>query len=139
VAGVVERAGQRRRDASQPRRDAGQDRPGGRPAGMSDPRCSFESRSKKLDTVTNICSNECVRVCSRAPRLLDRPGEAWGSAAPGRPPKEESMSELSRRGEREIALSEPAGRGGAWTEERGTSDEGRRRPEAPLRRAGGSA
>ena len=30
---------------------------------------------------------------------------------------------------------EPKGRGVAWTEERGTSDEGRRRPEAPRRRA----
>jgi len=30
---------------------------------------------------------------------------------------------------------EPKGRGGAWTEERGTSDEGRRRLEAPRRRA----
>jgi phosphatidylinositol alpha 1,6-mannosyltransferase len=35
--------------------------------------------------------------------------------------------------------SEPTGRGAAWTEERGTSDEGRRRLEAPQRRAGGRA
>ena len=33
-------------------------------------------------------------------------------------------------------MSEPEGRGAAWTEERGTSDEGRRRPKAPRRRAG---
>jgi NADPH-dependent glutamate synthase beta subunit-like oxidoreductase len=33
-------------------------------------------------------------------------------------------------------MSEPEGRGVAWTEERGTSDEGRRRPKAPRRRAG---
>src|SRR5262249_8967471 len=33
--------------------------------------------------------------------------------------------------------SEPEGRGAAWTEERGTSDEGRRRLKAPRRRAGG--
>ncbi len=32
-------------------------------------------------------------------------------------------------------MSEPKGRGVAWTEERGTSDEGRRRLEAPRRRA----
>jgi ABC-type sugar transport system ATPase subunit/ribose/xylose/arabinose/galactoside ABC-type transport system permease subunit len=32
--------------------------------------------------------------------------------------------------------SEPAGRGAAWTEERGTSDEGRRRLQAPRRLAG---
>jgi DNA-binding NarL/FixJ family response regulator len=32
-------------------------------------------------------------------------------------------------------MSEPEGRGGAWTEERGTSDEGRQRLEAPRRRA----
>jgi Nitronate monooxygenase len=32
-------------------------------------------------------------------------------------------------------VSEPKGRGAAWTEERGTSDEGRRRLEAPRRRA----
>ena len=32
-------------------------------------------------------------------------------------------------------MSEPEGRGAAWTEERGTSDEGRRRPKAPRRRA----
>ena len=34
-------------------------------------------------------------------------------------------------------MSEPKGRGAAWTEERGTSDEGRRRLEAPRRRASG--
>src|SRR5712691_3187018 len=33
-------------------------------------------------------------------------------------------------------MSEPQGRGVAWTEERGTSDEGRRRLKAPRRRAG---
>ncbi len=32
-------------------------------------------------------------------------------------------------------MSEPKGRGAAWTEERGTSDEGRRRLKAPRRRA----
>src|SRR5580693_5889932 len=32
-------------------------------------------------------------------------------------------------------MSEPEGRGAAWTEERGTSDEGRRHLEAPRRRA----
>src|SRR5271166_876787 len=32
-------------------------------------------------------------------------------------------------------MSEPTGRGAAWTEERGTSDEGRQRLEAPRRRA----
>jgi cyclic pyranopterin phosphate synthase len=32
-------------------------------------------------------------------------------------------------------MSEPEGRDGAWTDERGTSEEGRRRPEAPRRRA----
>jgi hypothetical protein len=31
-------------------------------------------------------------------------------------------------------VSEPVGRGAAWTEERGTSEEGRRRLEAPRRR-----
>jgi methylmalonyl-CoA mutase cobalamin-binding domain/chain len=36
-------------------------------------------------------------------------------------------------------MSEPKGRGAAWTEERGTSDEGRRRLEAPRRRAGDTA
>jgi len=35
--------------------------------------------------------------------------------------------------------SEPEGRGAAWTEERGTSDEGRRRRAAPRRRAGNTA
>jgi (2R)-ethylmalonyl-CoA mutase len=34
-------------------------------------------------------------------------------------------------------VSEPKGRGAAWTEEQGTSDEGRRRLEAPRRRANG--
>jgi hypothetical protein len=33
-------------------------------------------------------------------------------------------------------MSEPEGRGAAWTEERGTSEEGRRRPRAPRSRAG---
>ncbi|HEY4852179.1 MAG TPA: hypothetical protein VII22_15430, partial [Streptosporangiaceae bacterium] len=61
-------------------------------------------------------------------------------------------------GERKTSMSEPKGRGGAWTEERGTSDEGRRRlksapeasgeqstsdeegrPKAPRRRAGDTA
>ena len=32
-------------------------------------------------------------------------------------------------------MTEPEGRGAAWTEERGTSDEGRRHLEAPRRRA----
>jgi tRNA 2-thiouridine synthesizing protein A len=36
-------------------------------------------------------------------------------------------------------MSEPQGRGVAWTEERGTSDEGRRRLKAPRRRAGSRA
>ncbi len=36
-------------------------------------------------------------------------------------------------------MSEPQGRGVAWTEERGTSDEGRRRLKAPRRRAGNTA
>ena len=36
-------------------------------------------------------------------------------------------------------MSEPEGRGGAWTEERGTSDEGRRRLKAPRGRAEKSA
>jgi quercetin dioxygenase-like cupin family protein len=36
-------------------------------------------------------------------------------------------------------MSEPEGRGAAWTEERGTSDEGRRRLKAPRRRAGNTA
>ncbi len=38
-----------------------------------------------------------------------------------------------------MAVSEPEGRGAAWTEERGTSDEGRRRQQAPRRRAGDTA
>src|SRR5271169_5364643 len=36
-------------------------------------------------------------------------------------------------------MSEPTGRGAAWTEERGTSDEGRQRLEAPRRRAESTA
>src|ERR1035438_3334007 len=36
-------------------------------------------------------------------------------------------------------MSEPKGRGAAWTDERGTSEEGRRRLEAPRRRAGNRA
>jgi len=36
-------------------------------------------------------------------------------------------------------LTEPKGRGAAWTEERGTSDEGRQRLEAPRRRAESTA
>ena len=35
-----------------------------------------------------------------------------------------------------VAPSEPEGRGAAWTEERGTSDEGRRGHQAPRRLAG---
>ncbi len=35
-----------------------------------------------------------------------------------------------------MAVSEPEGRGAAWTQERGTSDEGRRCLKAPRRRAG---
>jgi alkylation response protein AidB-like acyl-CoA dehydrogenase len=40
---------------------------------------------------------------------------------------------------RELPRSSPKGRGADWTEERGTSDEGRRRPQAPRRREGNSA
>jgi hypothetical protein len=36
-------------------------------------------------------------------------------------------------------MSEPEGRGADWTEERGMSDEGRRRQQAPLMRAGDTA
>jgi hypothetical protein len=36
-------------------------------------------------------------------------------------------------------MSELEGRGAAWTEERGTSDEGRRCLKAPRKRAGDSA
>ena len=36
-------------------------------------------------------------------------------------------------------MSEPEGRGAAWTDERGTSEEGRRRLKAPRRRAGDTA
>src|ERR1035438_5845812 len=36
-------------------------------------------------------------------------------------------------------MSEPKGRGAAWTDERETSEEGRRRLEAPRRRAGNRA
>jgi len=36
-------------------------------------------------------------------------------------------------------VSEPEGRGAAWTEERGTSDEERRRLKAPRKRAGYTA
>src|SRR6266851_3631903 len=51
------------------------------------------------------------------------------------------------RGDRPLAaqvpgqpvMTEPKGRGVAWTEERGTSDEGRRRHKAPRRRAGATA
>src|SRR5713226_3361950 len=49
------------------------------------------------------------------------------------------MSEPEGRGAawtEEQHMSEPKGRGVAWTEERGTSDEGRRRLQAPRRRAG---
>jgi hypothetical protein len=49
------------------------------------------------------------------------------------------MSEPKGRGAawtEEYVTSEPEGRGAAWTEERGTSDEGRRRLKAARRRAG---
>ena len=36
-------------------------------------------------------------------------------------------------------MSELKGRGAAWTEERGTSDEGRRRLKAPRKRAGSTS
>ena len=36
-------------------------------------------------------------------------------------------------------MSEREGRGAAWTEERGTSDEGRLRLKAPRKRAGDTA
>jgi len=36
----------------------------------------------------------------------------------------------------EQCMSEPEGRGAAWTEERGTSDEGRRRLQAPRQASG---
>ena len=49
------------------------------------------------------------------------------------------MSEPEGRGAawtEERGVSEPPGRGAAWTEERGTSDEGRRRLKAPRRASG---
>ena len=46
------------------------------------------------------------------------------------------MSELKGRATARPAPREPKGRGAAWTEERGTSDEGRRDLKAPRRRAG---
>jgi simple sugar transport system permease protein len=50
------------------------------------------------------------------------------------------MSEPESRGTARMENpSEPKGRDVAWTEERGTSDEGRRRLEAPRRRAGDTA
>jgi hypothetical protein len=55
-------------------------------------------------------------------------GYERGKAAP------QSAPEASGR-----HMSELEGRGVAWTEERGTSDEGRRRLEAAWRRAGDGA
>jgi hypothetical protein len=49
------------------------------------------------------------------------------------------MSEPEGRGAawtEEQSVSEPEGRGAAWTEERGTIDEGKRRPKAPRRASG---
>ena len=74
-------------------------------------------------------------------RVPDRPGRPPGGAAgrglasargadPGRGPGP------ARRRVHPGAISELEGRGAAWTEERGTSDEGRRRAKAPRRRAG---
>jgi hypothetical protein len=47
------------------------------------------------------------------------------------------VSELEGRG---VAWTDgPMRRGADWTEERGTSDEGRLRPKAPRKRVGGTA
>jgi L-threonate 2-dehydrogenase len=51
----------------------------------------------------------------------------------------DQLSGESDLGRGESAVREPEGRGVAWTEERGTSDEGRRRLKAPQRRAGDTA
>src|SRR3984893_8682043 len=76
-------------------------------------------------------------VCARAwttSRLLvngSRPAVTRSGAAKGsRPPHWPAI------GCNTGGMSEPEGRGAAWTEERGTSDEGRRRLKVPRRRAG---
>src|ERR1700730_7021210 len=59
----------------------------------------------------------------------------WRAAGGGWPPPLSYSGEFRRSGQ--AAVSEPEGRGAAWTEERGTSDEGRRRSEGGMgRRAG---
>ncbi len=75
------------------------------------------------------------------------PGGAWVSVLDGEavPGGETSLAALLGRfpvailGRAGDYLSEPEGRGVAWTKERGTSDEGRRRLQAPRRRAGNTA
>src|ERR1700730_6783565 len=67
----------------------------------------------------------------------DRVRPAGGRhARRGRPRRRHRRATGIRGARRDADVSEPEGRGGAWTEERGTSDEGRRRPQAPRRRAG---
>src|SRR5579859_2062168 len=62
------------------------------------------------------------------------PGVRGCQAQPGEGASVTSAARSAPDGRR--AKSEPQGRGAAWTEERGTSDEGRRRLEAPRRGAG---
>ena len=69
---------------------------------------------------------------ARAGRRPAVPRRRRRGSGPGRP----LGPAAARRGEGTRLMIEPKGRGAAWTEERGTSDEGRRRQKAP---GGGSS
>jgi ABC-2 type transport system ATP-binding protein len=68
-------------------------------------------------------------------RVLDGQAPDPVSVAVHEPTLDDVFLTLTQGG----SMSEPKGRGAAWTEERGTSDEGRRRLRAPRRRTGDTA
>ncbi len=78
----------------------------------------------------------------RPPQLRAAPrGRGQQPDRAGRPPAaaDDELAGRAHRPGRGRMMIEPKGRGAAWTEERGTSDEGRRRLKAPRRRAGDGA
>jgi len=89
-------------------------------------------RPRAVRAVGTACATNPLPVVVPCHRVIRSDGSLSGYA--GGPAAKQALLTLE-----EAAMSEPEGRGAAWTEERGASDEGRRRHKAPPRRAGDTA